>query len=435
MTKRKILASIGLLLGMGISTMMQTLLTTSMPVISNEFGSVQYYSWVYGSYMLASSATIPLFGQISERFGYRKNYILGGALFIIGILSGSMSQSMLALIMSRVIMGLGSGMVIPATYGLISRIYKKEQMKKVFAFIVIFQIFNNGIGSVLGGVFSTYLTWRVGLLVLVPFEALAVLTVFFAVSEADSAADKKGSVNIASAMLLFVSLVAIMYSLEQISVSGSPPFILLCLFGITLMLIFIIRERRISNGVLPREILNSKRLIGYLVQVLVVGAVMNSCFAYLPRYMTSVFLWQPDQVSVVLLVYILSMGIASVVSAVIKVDSKRLIVSAWILIISGSGLGSIMPMNVILFIMICIAVGLGTGILSSIVFGEMQQEITTADAGVNGIAHLMRNIGGTIGVSVLHIAMMFGMQRLFAGLLILAIAALAAQTGLVMKGR
>lgn len=156
----KVFTCIGLLLGMSISTLMQTQLTTAMPVISNEFGTTDYYSWVYTGYMLASSVTIPFFGWICERCGHRKNYIVGGLIFFIGILFSGLSNSMITLVLSRVVMGIGAGIVVPATYGIISTLFKKEDMRKVFGLMAIVQIINKGLGSVLGGVFSTYFTWR-----------------------------------------------------------------------------------------------------------------------------------------------------------------------------------------------------------------------------------------------------------------------------------
>lgn len=93
---RTIIIFIGILIGMSNSMIMQTILTTSLPVISREFGTRAYYSWVYTGYILSSTVTIPVFGKICDKFGCRKNYIIGGAIFFIGLGVGILSSTIMA---------------------------------------------------------------------------------------------------------------------------------------------------------------------------------------------------------------------------------------------------------------------------------------------------------------------------------------------------
>jgi MFS family permease len=119
---------IGLLLCMGASTIMQTYFSSALPAISIDFQSVSYYSWIHGSYILAQSAVIILSSGLCQRFGNKKNFIAGSFLFGIGTVIAPFSGSMLHLVIARSVMGIGAGVVIPATYGIIGEQFEKKNI-------------------------------------------------------------------------------------------------------------------------------------------------------------------------------------------------------------------------------------------------------------------------------------------------------------------
>jgi len=436
MKTRKILSCVGIMLGMSISMILQTQLTTAMPVISKEFGTTDYYSWVYSGYLLASTVTLPLFGRICYRYGYRKNYIVGGLLFFLGTLFGGLSRSMGALILSRVVAGFGSGIVVPAAYGIISSLFKREQMRKVFGFLAVFQIFNTGLGSVLGGVFSTHFTWRLGLLILLPFELLGVTLVVLTIRN-DGQMKHDSAIGFRSAILLAPALLITMYGLEKCSDSLSTMNVVILLTGIVLLTIFVIREQKTENGILPAEVIKNGKLKGLLLEVLFMGAVLNICFAYLPTYMVREFAWTTNTSGKVLLLYILAMGMASIVSSFVKKESGKVISFGWGNALLGCviGIASYFTHFVSLFLLSNVLLGIGVGVLAGTVLGTIQAEIEMNSASTNGIAHLMRNMGGTLGVCALQFSLTQGMGLLFAGLLVFGAIALSIQIFVVMKRR
>jgi len=433
---RKILSCAGILLGMSISMIMQTQLTTAMPVISKEFGTTDYYSWVYSGYLLASTVTLPLFGRICDRYGYRKNYIIGGLLFFFGTLFSGLSGSMGTLIVSRVVAGFGSGIVVPAAYGIISSQFKKEQMRKVFGFLAVFQIFNTGLGSVLGGVFSTHFTWQLGLLILLPFELLGVMLVVLTIRN-DGRMKNDAAIGFRSAIVLAPALLITMVGLEQCNDSLSVMNVLILLTGIVLLTFFVIREQKTANGILPVEVIKNGKLKGLLLEVLLLGAVLNICFAYLPTYMVREFGWTTNTSGKVLLVYILAMGIASISSSFVKKESGKVICFGWASALLGCVIGtsSYFTHFVSIFVFSNVLLGIGVGALAGTVLGTIQAEIEMNSASTNGIAHLMRNMGGTLGVCALQFSLLQGMGFLFTGLLVIGTIALSIQIFVVMKRR
>lgn len=431
---RKVLSCIGILLGMGMSMLLQTQLSTAMPVISGEFGTTGYYSWVYSGYLLASTVTLPLFGHICDRYGCRKNYIIGGILFFLGTLLSALSQSMSVLVLSRIITGLGSGIVVPATYGMIGILFPKDQMRKVFGFAAVFQIINTGLGSVLGGLFSTHFTWRAGLLLLLPLELLGCLLVLLTM-EKDGKNERTGSLPLGSALFLTLTLLITMYGLEKCSGNLNLYSVLSLGAGVFLLVLFVRREQRIKNGILPSEVMENSRLKGLLVEVLLLGGVLNICIAYLPAYMVREFGWTTGRSGYVMLFYILALGAASLVSPYLKQMAEHVILFGWCMVVAGSVIGgvSFLSHSVSLLLLSAVLFGIGAGILSSTVLGTMQEEIRGGRAGTNGIAHLMRNMGGTLGVTAFQVTLTQSMGLLFPGILLLS--ALAITVHIIIKRR
>lgn len=425
MKTRKNLSCIGIMLGMGISMLLQTQLSAAMPMISQEFGTTSYYSWVYSGYLLASTVTLPLFGRICDRYGYRRNYLIGGIIFFSGTIWSGLSQSMGALVLSRIVTGLGSGIIVPATYGMISALFPKEQMRKVFGFAAVFQIINSGIGSVLGGVFSTHFTWRIGLFILLPFELLGCLLVLLTMRK-DGKVDQKASISLGSAIFLVLSLLITMYGLEKLSDSFNMYSGLILVTGLFLLVLFVLREQRIPNGILPADIVSNPQLKGLLIEVLLLGAVLNTCIAYLPTYMVREFGWTTSRSGSIMLIYIITMGIASIAASFLKKEAGQLILFGWCILVIGGFLGGVSFFShTVSFLLLSAALlGIGVGILSSTVLGVIQEEVSVSSAGTNSIAHLMRNMGGTLSVSAFQITLTKSMGFLFPGFLLLGILAL-----------
>lgn len=431
---KKTLSCIGIILGMSISMLVQTQLVTAMPIISEEFQTTKYYSWVYSSYLLASTVTLPLFGKISDRYGYRINYLVGGCLFGFGTLLSSFSKSMLTLIFSRIMSGLGSGIAVPSAYGILSCLFEKEQMRKVFGVFTVFQIINNGLGSVLGGYLSTHYTWRFGLMILLPFELIALLLVIFTIPP-NPKLHTNATIHLSSAFLLLVALLTTMLGLEKFSSSMKFSHLFLLFVGILLLILFLIGEQRKKNGILPKEIMENKKLRALLLEVLFMGAVLNICFAYLPTYMVKTFLWTTSTAGKMMICYILAMGISSIAASFIKKDTQTLICFSWSVFLLGCLLGFYSSINhfVFLFLICNVLLGVGVGILTGTLLGVIQSEIKSSYAGTNGIAHLLRNTGGALGVCAMQISLTKGMSFIFIGLTLFTLTSLCIQFYIIRR--
>src|SRR5438045_4820460 len=83
-TKGKFLIVLGVMLGMLLSSLDQTIVGTAMPRVIAELGGLEHYAWVATGYMLASTVMVPIWGKLSDIYGRRPFFILGMVLFLLG---------------------------------------------------------------------------------------------------------------------------------------------------------------------------------------------------------------------------------------------------------------------------------------------------------------------------------------------------------------
>src|SRR5215218_8346618 len=103
----------GLLLGMSLGALEATVVSTAMPTVIATLGGLAHYSWVFSAYLLTSTASVPIWGRLSDLYGRRRMYLIGVAAFLAGSAACGAATSMAWLIAARAIQGLGAGAILP----------------------------------------------------------------------------------------------------------------------------------------------------------------------------------------------------------------------------------------------------------------------------------------------------------------------------------
>lgn len=394
---------------MGASTVMQTYFSSALPAISISFQSVAFYSWVHGSYILASSAVIILFSGLCQRFGNRKNFIIGSLLFGIGTVIAPFSSSMLQLVMTRIVMGIGAGIVIPATYGIIGEHFEKEKYPAVFAAFAVVQIIFNGLGSLAGGYLPAIASWQAIFYFLLPVELLSFWLVYRNIPDTVSAIPTE-PFQIKPHLLMVVALLLTTLGIER----AYRNHYLLLIFGAALLFCVIWKDAGKGNALLPKEFVNDPLLRNLCLQVFLLGAFYNVCLAYLPSLMQFSMSLGADRAGALLAVFVVFMGIGSVLGGIVKISRRLTIAVGWLACLMGS---------ILLQFSFTLAVGLlglGSGILMSVLLGHTASRTQGHAAGVNSTAHLIRNFGGSTGTILFQFSLSYP-QYFMWGVLLLAL--------------
>src|SRR2546429_6834995 len=127
---------IGVILGMLLAALDQTIVGTALPHIVANLGGLDHYAWVVTAYLLASTVSIPIWGKLSDIYGRRTFFILGMVIFLIGSALAGTSQNMTQLIIYRGIQGLGAGAMMPIAMAIIGDLFPPAERGKWQGLIV-----------------------------------------------------------------------------------------------------------------------------------------------------------------------------------------------------------------------------------------------------------------------------------------------------------
>ncbi|HMN00422.1 MAG TPA: MFS transporter, partial [Anaerolineales bacterium] len=158
--KRIIIVTLGIMLSLFMASMESTVIATAMPTIIGQLGGLEHYSWVFSAFMLASTATVPLYGKLSDLFGRRRLYIFAMGLFLIGSALSGQASNMTQLIIFRAIQGLGAGGVQPLAFIMIGEMFSLQQRARMQGLFSGVWGVSSIVGPLLGGFLVDQLSWR-----------------------------------------------------------------------------------------------------------------------------------------------------------------------------------------------------------------------------------------------------------------------------------
>ena len=253
---RRWLAAIVLIVGALMDMIDVTIVNVALPSIQRDLrASATQLEWVVSGYMLAFAATLIIAGNLGDKFGRKRVFLSGAALFGLASLAAGLSGSGAELIAARVVQGAAAAAMAPQVLATFRVIFGRAERGKAFGIYGAMLGFASAIGLVLGGLLTGAnlfgWEWRSVFYVNVPVAVAALIAGARLVPETQDPGARRPFV--AGAVLLAGSLVAIVYPLLEGRQLGWPAWVWpLMAAGVAgLVVLGLIEARRTSTAVAP----------------------------------------------------------------------------------------------------------------------------------------------------------------------------------------
>ena len=304
-----------------------TIVNVALPHIQRALGfSGSGLEWMVTAYSLAFGSLLLLGGRLGDIYGRRRVFIAGVAVFSVGSLLGGFATHEWWLLAARTVQGAGAAMAAPTALALIATTFPMgRERNKALGVYSGMSGAGGAIGLLLGGILTTYVSWRWVMFVNVPIGALVIALAPIALVPSPRLHRR---LDIPGVVTSTAGLAFLVYGLthaaagsDGVSHWGSPVTLASLASAVVLLIGFVLIELRTRHPQLPLHLLGSRRRSGAYVMMLLNGTALFSVFFFLTLYVQTVWGFSPVKAGVAWLPFPIMIIVVSVVVARVLVTS------------------------------------------------------------------------------------------------------------------
>ncbi|WP_067491667.1 MFS transporter [Actinomadura hibisca] len=396
-----------LMLAMLLAALDQTIVSTALPTIVSDLGGLNHLSWVVTAYLLASTASTPLWGKLGDQYGRKRLFQLSIVIFLVGSALCGLSGDMLQLIVFRAIQGLGGGGLMVLVVAIVGDVVPPRQRGRYQGlFGAVFGV-SSVCGPLLGGWFVDNLSWHWVFYINLPVGLLALVAVALVLHTPSER--HKHKIDYAGILLIVgwsVALVLMTTWGGNQYAWGSPQIIGLGALALVLIAAWIYVEKRAAEPVMPLHLFKDSVFSLSSAIGFVIGFAMFGAMTFLPLYMQVVHGVTPTMSGVHLLPMMVGMLVASIGSGQLishtgkyklyPVVGTPITALALFLLSQMDENTSTLSMSLRFALL-----GFGLGLVMQVLVIAVQNQVPYKDLGAatSGVT-FFRQIGGSFGVAV-----------------------------------
>ncbi|KJZ77361.1 hypothetical protein HIM_03085 [Hirsutella minnesotensis 3608] len=423
------LVMFALSLALFLAALDMTIIATAIPTISSHFNSSLGYVWIGSAYLLGNATFVPTWGKISDIFGRKPVLITAVAIFWIGSLLCAVSNSMGMLIAARAIQGVGGGGTIVLPNICVSDLFSMRRRGLYFGILGGVWAVASAVGPVLGGVFTSRVSWRWCFYINLPLSGVGlVILVFILKLHNPRTPWREGLVAIdwCGSLLVIGGTLMVLLGLEFGGVQyawSSPTVICLIVFGALVVVLFALYEAYVAKfPLIPVALFRKRTSIAAFAVAFTHAFTFMSGSYWLPLYFQAVMGATSLLSGVYLLPFVLSLSIVSTATGFIikKTGNYKLPIMIGLFIMTlGFGLltdlGDDRNWAKIIIFQIIAGIGVGPNFQAPLI--ALQANVEPRDIGAATASFsFLRQLGTSISVAIGGVIFNNEMQKQHDGL-------------------
>ncbi|PDY48869.1 MDR family MFS transporter [Bacillus pseudomycoides] len=396
----------GLLLGILMAAMDNTIVATAMATIVGDLGGFDKFVWVTSAYMVATMAGMPIFGKLSDMYGRKRFYIGGLLLFLLGSILCGTAASIEQLSIYRAIQGIGGGALMPIAFTIMYDIFPPEKRGKMTGLFGAVFGTSSVFGPLLGAYITDYISWHWVFYINIPLGLIS----FFFISKyyKESLQYRKQKIDWAGAITLVISIVCLMFALElggkEYAWNSNMILGLFATFAIMLIIFFFV-ERRATEPIISFHLFKKRLFAASQGVAFFYGATFIICTVYIPIFVQGVLGGSASNAGLILTPMMVGSVVGSQVGGQLASRTSYrniMIVSGIFFVLGIYSLGTLtLETSRTLVTIFMILTGLGVGFSFSVLSMSSIHNLEMRDRGsATSTNSFFRSLGMTLGVTI-----------------------------------
>ncbi|WP_322512684.1 MDR family MFS transporter, partial [Chloroflexus sp.] len=405
--RSKVLILIGVLLGLFLSALDQTIVSTALPRIVADLKGIELIGWVSTSYLLASTAMVPIYGKLSDIYGRKYVLLFGIAVFLLGSLLCGLAGDMTQLVVFRGLQGFGAAALTSTAFAIPADLFAPaERARYMGMFGAVFGL-SSVVGPFIGGLLTDNLSWHWVFFVNLPLGVVALGFIIAKLPRLHSGL--KPAIDYAGAATLLLTVIPFLLALtlDKNDFPWTSPLIV-SLFAVSVvgLIFFLLIERRAESPILPLHLFRIRTFTLTAMIGVTVGATLFAAIFFLSLYLVNVLGVSATAAGTTLIPLTLSLVVGAMVSSQIVQRTGRykwvIIGGMAIIVASLWWLTTLTPETSIWMVRLrMIALGLGLGPSMPILNLAMQNAVPRTDLGAaTASRQFFQQIGQVVGSAV-----------------------------------
>ncbi len=400
-------ALLALLVATFLIGMSAWVISTAVPSIVADIGGFSSFPWLFSVYVLTMTVTVPVFSKLADTMGRKRLLVIGIIVFVIGSVLCGLAWSMPSLIAFRVVQALGGGSIQPLALTVIGDLYLREERARVQGYLAVTLATASVIGPAVGGLFAMFDLWRLVFFINLPLGAFTLWLVQRHIHE--KVVHRAHRIDYPGAVLITGALTLLILGFLEGGDAwawSSPTSVSVFSGGIVLLGVFLLRERRATEPIIPLALFRRRLVVMLAILGIAMGGIMVGLTAFAPTYLQVSAGVSPVWAGVAVAAMAIGTPSSSALAATLYLRwgvRPTTVLGAVVALAGAVGLAVLAPFPSPWIVAVCAGlVGVGFGFTTIPGLVAIQESVPWDQRGVvTGLVTFFRSLGQAVGVAVL----------------------------------